>query len=90
MDERTIKIYQNEYKNTLHDIEIYKKHVSKGVYGSDKRLLEAQNNLRVLTGQMVTQKIPIPKKYIQDRDSTKFVSVGPEGDKHAIPVDWLH
>ena len=90
MEERIIKQYQNEYKNTVHDIETYKKHVAKGVYGSDKRLLEAQNNLKVLTGQMITHKIPIPKKFIQDRDSTKFVSVGPEGDKHAIPVDWLH
>lgn len=90
MDEMTIKRYQTEYKKNVHDIETYKMHVAKGVYGSDKRLLEAQNNLRVLTGQMVTQKIPIPKPYVQDRDSTKFVSVGPEGDKHAIPVDWLH
>ena len=90
MDERTIKQYQDEYKRTFHDIEVYKGHVAKGVYGSDKRLLAAQNNLRVITGQMVTQKIPIPKPFIQDKDKTKFVSVGPEGDKHAIPVDWLH
>lgn len=75
MDERTIKRYQTEYKNTVHAINVYKSHVAKGVYGSDKRLLDAQNNLRVITGQMVTQKIPIPKSYIQDRDSTKFVSV---------------
>ena len=73
MDERTIKIYQDEYKRTFHNIEVYKRHVAKGVYGSDKRLLDAQNNLRVITGQMVTQKIPIPKPFIQDRDQTKFV-----------------
>ena len=90
MDEMTIKRYQTEYKDTVHNIEVYKRHVAKGIYGSDKRLLEAQNNLRVITGQMITQKIPIPKPYAQDRDSTKFVSVGTEGDKHAIPVDWLH
>ena len=90
MDERTIKIYQNEYKNAVHDIEVYKSHVAKGVYGSEQRLADAQHNLSILRGQMVSQKIPIPKPYTQDRDSTEFISVGPEGDKHAIPVDWLH
>ena len=90
MDEMTIKRYQTEYKEALHDIEVYKKHVVKGVYRSEQRLADAQHNLSILRGQMVAQKIPIPKPYIQDRDQTKFVSVGPEGDKHAIPVDYLH
>ena len=34
MDEMTIKRYQTEYKDTLHDIEVYKRHVAKGVYRS--------------------------------------------------------
>ena len=90
MDEMTIKRYQTEYKDTLHNIEVYKNHVAKGVCRSEQRLADAQHNLSILRGQMVAQKIPIPKSYIQDRDSTEFISVGPEGDKHAIPVDWLH
>ena len=90
MDEMTIKRYQTEYKDALHDIEVYKRHVTKGVYRSEQRLADAQHKLSILRGQMVSQKIPIPKSYTQDRDSTEFISVEPEGDKHAISVDWLH
>lgn len=61
MDERTIKNYQYEYKNALHDIEVYKEHVVKGVYRSEQRLADAQHNLSILRGQMIAQKIPIPK-----------------------------